>query len=164
MIRNRKRIKKTAIVLSVALAVILCSVTVFASGILGGLSSPADYEYHNAALGFSLTLPADWQGKYTVVENSNQISFKQTATYEKYGAGTLFYIERLDGQLTQEQIAAPGNRDIAMYANGYTYVMGTPTDVQYPIWADRDEEDIPIAAQYEEMFAGIEQIKASIAP
>lgn len=166
MIRNRKRIKKTAIVLSVALAVILCSVTVFASGILGGLASPADTQYRNAALGFTLTIPADWQGEYSVIEYPTQVSFLQTATYDKYGegSGALFYIERLDGQLTQEQIAAPGNRSIAMYANGYTYVFGTPTDVQYPIWADRDEEDIPIAAQYEEMFAGIEQIKASIAP
>ena len=166
MIRNRKKIKKTVVVVSIVLAVILFSATVYASGILGGLASPADTPYRNGALGFTLTLPADWQGKYTVIEYPTQVSFLQTATYNKYGEGSggLFYIERLDGQLTQEQIDFPGNRSIAMYANGYTYVLGTPTDVQYPIWAGRDAEDVAIAAQYEEMFAGIEQIKASIAP
>lgn len=166
MIRNRKKIKKTVVVVSIVLAVILFSATGYASGILGGLASPADYQYRNASLGFTLTIPADWENQYAVEENAQGVTFLQTATYDKYGegSGALFYIERLDGQLTQEQIADPGNRSIAMYANGYTYVLGTPTDVQYPIWVDRDEEDVAIAAQYEEMFADIEQIKASIAP
>ena len=33
--------------------------------------------------------------------------------------------------------------------------------MQYPIWVDRDEEDIEIAAEYERMFADIDFIANS---
>ena len=121
-------------------------------------------EYTNHALGFSLKLPTNWEGKYTVEDTGPMIAFQQSATNKKYGGGTLFYIERVSGQKTQEQISTPGNRKVVMYANGYTYVLGTPTDVQYPIWIDRDEEDITIADEYEDMFKDIEKIGQSIKP
>lgn len=49
-----------------------------------------------------------------------------------------------------------------LYSNDeYAYILEVPTDVQYPIWTDRDEEDVEIAAEYESMFAYIDFIADS---
>ena len=97
--------------------------------------------YWNDGLNFSLEIPLIWSGKFSVLEEENTVVFRQTATYEKYGAGTLFYIERVSGIHSQEEIVEPGNRTIVMQTAADTYVLGRPTDVQYPIWTDHDEED-----------------------
>ena len=76
----------------------------------------------------------------------------------------MFYIERLDQDKTQGEILSPGNREIIMNENGYVYVLGRPTDVQYPIWTDHDEEDFKIVAEYKEMLKDIEYIGNSIEP
>lgn len=118
--------------------------------------------YWNDRLNFSLEIPLSWSGKFSVLEEENTVVFRQTATDEKYGAGTLFYIERVSGIHSQEEIMEPGNRTIVMRTAADTYVLGRPTDVQYPIWTDHDEEDIAIAAEYETMALEIGAIAGSI--
>lgn len=122
--------------------------------------------YRNEDLNFSVDIPLRWSGKYEIIDNADFISFVQKSTYRKYGVGTgtLFYIERLEQDKTQEEILLPGNREIIMNENGYVYVLGRPTDVQYPIWTDHDEEDFKIASEYEEMLKDMEYIGDSIEP
>ena len=43
----------------------------------------------------------------------------------------------------------------------YAYIFEVPTDVQYPVWEGRDENDIEIAAEYEKMFKDVAQIAGS---
>lgn len=125
---------------------------------------PTGALYENADLAFSLEIPLGWNGKYMIENAGATVYFYQKDTHEKYGAGTLFYIERIPGNPSQDEISAPGSRKIILQTNEYTYVLGTPTDVQYPIWVDRDEADVQIAAAYEAMFRDIENIGNSIRP
>ena len=120
--------------------------------------------YWNDELNFSLEIPLDWIGRFRVSEEGNTVFFRHAATYEKYGEGTgmLFCIERVQGVRSQEEIEEPGNRTIVLQTAGDTYVLGRPTDVQYPIWTDRDEDDIAIAAEYEKMAQEIDVIGGSI--
>jgi len=43
----------------------------------------------------------------------------------------------------------------------YAYLIGRPTDVQVPIWAGNDKEDIVFADEYERMSNGITHIKST---
>ena len=108
---------------------------------------------------FSIKLPYSWENKYTVQSNSDVVNFLHKATYEKYGEGTglLFYIEKNTNGLDDN---IGGQVLIAEHA-GYKFVFGTPTDVQYPVWADRDKEDVAIAAEYEKMAKDMDFIENS---
>ena len=123
-----------------------------------------DYTYRSDALGFSLKIPRHWDAKRRIEQWENIVYFQHSQIHEIYdSAGLLFYIERIEGTLTQEEITDPGNRSIAMYANGYTYVFGMPTDVQYPIWSDGDAElNKKLAEEYLDLAKDLEKIKKSI--
>lgn len=122
--------------------------------------------YENRYLGFSLEIPSSWQEKYGIDENEKSVSVYHKGTREIYKhAGGLFYVERLEGTLTQEEIQQPGNRFMVLQSNGHTYVFGTPTDVQYPIWSDGDKElNKKLADDYVKLFDDLDKIKKSIRP
>ena len=119
--------------------------------------------YRNDDVNFTIEIPLNWYGKYIVESTSNNdtdiLSFKQKATYEKYGegSGVLFYIERnktgVDGNI--------GNQKLLFDDGKYNFIIGLPTDIQYPIWSGRDEEDMMIAAEYEDMAKDIDNIEKS---
>lgn len=119
--------------------------------------------YRNDEMNFQLELPLNWCGKYQVEAGENEVRFIHTDTRQKYeGAGTLFYVYKTDSSDAEAEVnAAIGNRKIIWQNSRDAYILGTPTDVQYPIWGDRDEEDVGIAKEYEEMIASIALIEKS---
>ncbi len=121
--------------------------------------------YENSDLNFKITLPLSWmdiaEPKFYAFDLGDSIQFVHRATYDKYKAGTLFYINRYLQILRDEEIGAVVPQQFLAYQGGCTYIMTTPSDVQYPIWTDRDEEDIPIAAEYEAMASDLDFIKNS---
>ncbi len=120
--------------------------------------------YSNYELDFSIPIPASWNGKYIIEETKDSVIFYQKSTFEKYGSGMLFYIERLEGDQMKEytpetdmfgrELLHPDVTD-----SNRIYVLGRPTDVQYPIWTDHDDEDVAIAQEYEMMAQDIGYIQ-----
>ena len=121
--------------------------------------------YHQVLGEYSIKIPDSWGGKYTVEtsENGDMLSFVQKATYDKYGegSGVLFRIEKVSAEAADELLnMLEGSR--LLYKNDeYAYIFEIPTDVQYPIWVDRDEEDVETAAEYEKMFADVYSVADS---
>ncbi len=116
--------------------------------------------YRNDDMNFKVALPLSWMGKYQIIENETFVYFVQSATYDKYGAGTLCTIDLTSPDAAEELVDIIGGKLLYSDADG-AYVYGTPTDVQYPIWPDHDEEDVTIASEYEEMFQQVDFIRNS---
>lgn len=123
-------------------------------------------KYKSENANFSLNLPLSWCGKYIVKEQNNQVIFLQKACYEKYGDGygMLFYIETVAGKATNEQIEGDaGNRSVILQTEQYTYILGKPTEVQFPLITDEKtgdtnlaEADRAMGAEYDKMAAAID--------
>ena len=145
------RVKKAWVAVFTLTLVVIC---------IGGASIAVRGEtrlYKNSVLGFSLKLPQSWDGRLATEDDSECVTFYHKLTREKYsGKGMIFYIERLSGRLTDEQVNESGGRTAALYANGYTYVFGMPTDLQYA------PEDKATAGEYKRMCRELEQICLSI--
>ncbi len=122
-----------------------------------------DYSgFYYIAMGeYSIKIPESWGGKYSVKTASNMDSFVQKATYDKYGSGVLFTIEKTSADNADEILNMLGGSRLLYKDDTYAYIFEVPTDVQYPIWADRDENDTEIAAEYEEMFKDVTKIADS---
>lgn len=123
-----------------------------------GQQVPDSIEYTSNALGFSITLPSSWQGKYRVYdciyEGANYVSFIHKGLYLDSNIGTLFTIKRVDGKLTPDEAKiGAGQRRLLISTNKYSYVLAYPSDVQY---TDEFEAD------YNKMSADIEEIGKSI--
>ena len=171
-IKNKKATGKLVSILSAAIALVIFSTTVFASGILSNLTTNThttdltdrDYVVEGE---YVLKLPVSWDGKYIVhiTENGSTVRFIQKATYDKYGenSGELFAIKKLETSEAYNTLYIFGGSEILYQTDAYAYVLTIPTDVQYPIWAGRDEDDIEIAEEYKKMFADITNIADSFA-
>lgn len=118
--------------------------------------------YQNNAMQIQFEIPLRWAGKYSIDESQadeNIIVFKHKATASKYnGAGTLFRVCRLTNAELQESLKIFGNQTVVWQSDAYGYVISRPTDVQYPVWSDRDKQDIIIAEEYEAMYPDIDFI------
>lgn len=115
---------------------------------------------------FSFKIPDSWSGKYCVlsdISKTNTVSFVQDAAYDKYGkgSGVLFTIEKTSADNADEILNMLGGSRLIYKDDTYAYIFEVPTDVQYPVWQGRDENDIEIAAEYEKMFKDVAQIASS---
>ncbi len=168
MIKSNRATSKIVSVLSAVIAAVIFAATVFASGVLADLTAESEtilYTAHD--LGISVEIPASWEGKY-VMETSYYdtdlaiLNVAQKATYEKYdGAGVLFRIEKCRAASAEEILNMLGGSRLLYSNDQYAYIFEIPTDVQYPIWVDRDKEDIAISEEYEEMFKEVGSIAES---
>ena len=117
--------------------------------------------YHIVMGEYTIKIPESWSGKYSVEMASDMVSFVQKAAYDKYGIGTLFRIEKTNAENADEILNMLGGSRLLYKDDVYAYIFEVPTDVQYPIWEGRDENDIEIAAEYEKMFKDVAQIAGS---
>lgn len=118
--------------------------------------SAASLTYTNKNLGFSLELPASWENKYSIDEIDNSVGFLHTESDLKTSAqGLLFAIIRYPGKMTNEQalIGGGGTRSLVFTTDNYSYVLITPTGVEY---SDETEDD------YLEMSADIAWILKTV--
>ncbi len=121
--------------------------------------------YENEAMNFKLEIPLSWQGKYIVDESAiddNYIAFKHKRIAEKHdGMGTLFSVIQLPDSEIDEYMNMVGNMTVWWRNQDYGYLIGRPTDVQVPIFADSDEEDIELAEEYEKMYRDVSYIEST---
>ena len=120
--------------------------------------------YKNETMNIQFELPMHWLGKYIADEttvNDSYIAFKHKGIAEKHdGMGTLFSVMKISDSEIQEHIGMVGGT-IVWQNQEYAYLIGRPTDVQVPIWAGNDKEDIVFADEYERMSNGITHIKST---
>ena len=117
--------------------------------------------YHIVMGEYTIKIPKSWSGKYSVEMANYMVSFVQKAAYDKYGIGTLFRIEKTNAENADEILNMLGGSRLLYKDDVYAYIFEVPTDVQYPVWEGRDENDIEIAAEYEKMFKDVAQIAGS---
>ncbi len=119
--------------------------------------------YTNEVMGFSLKLPEYWKSGYDTIQFHNQVVFYHKRIFEKYGKGSgmLFSITKLDRTQgdKMEELAEPG--ECLYWSKDVAYYWNIATDVQYPAWIDRDEEDKELAEQFENMLMDMEFVKNS---
>ncbi|MBQ9997502.1 MAG: hypothetical protein IJP19_00625 [Clostridia bacterium] len=121
--------------------------------------------YKNETMNFQLEIPVSWSEKYIVDETAvddNYVAFKHKGISEKHGGmGTLFYVMILPDSEIDEHMNMVGNMTVWWRNQDYGYLIGRPTDVQVPIFADSDEEDFELTRQYDEMYRDISQIEST---
>ena len=116
--------------------------------------------YKNEKMNVQFEIPVSWQGEYFVDESvEDYIVLKHTAIAEKYeGAGAICSVYKEPDETVDATLNMLGNQTVVWQNQDYAYIVGRPTDVQHPIWEDRDDEDSVLASEYEEMAEGIVHI------
>lgn len=94
--------------------------------------SPQKYIYND--LGFSITFPASWKGKYTLRKNEDGLNvyFYSANHPEEAGVGRLFTIVKKTPHIDESMMDSISGAQRYITANGITYVIGGPTDVAFP--------------------------------
>ena len=114
-------------------------------------------------LGFSFMLPATWEGKYGLVEwgtaESGNILLQiyHPATRAELGSeyvGTLFFLGKVMGEhyTADEPPMMSGHAIILAQANGYTYFLNFPGDIQWNMddpESETTKEFLEMQNQYE---------------
>ena len=118
--------------------------------------------YENNELGFRIKLPEVWKSRYRIMKFDNQVAFVHREIFEKYGKGhgKLFEITKIFPPHKEETNDAE-IKDQIYWSKDFAFVWSVASDVQYPVWNDRDEEDIRLAEDFEDMLIDLEFIKQS---
>ena len=120
--------------------------------------------YKNETINIQFELPMHWLGKYIADEttvNDSYIAFKHKGIAEKHdGMGTLFSVMKIPDSEIEKHIGMVGGT-IVWQNQEYAFLIGRPTDVQVPIWAGSDKEDIVFADEYERMSKGITHVEST---
>lgn len=149
--------KKTFISVFLLLLLMLCACTKASTDLQ---CDDASLHYENEDWGFAISLPEVWKGKYLAVNINSGVSFHHKKTYERYGGGMLFYIERLDGKLSKEDAEnTPWPSHFLISSDDYTYVMNMASDMQSANFFGGNARYVK---EYNEMAEGIDEIKESI--
>ena len=121
--------------------------------------------YKNETMNIQFEIPMYWLGKYFADETSEDdgyIVLKHTAIANKYdGSGAICSVYREPDETVDETMNMLGNQTIVWQNQEYAYIVGRPTDVQYPIWDGSDKEDSIFADEYEKMSNGITHIEST---
>lgn len=113
---------------------------------------------------YSIQIPRWWNyGKYKSFWNEDGTTryFVQKSSYDKYGAGILFSIKKVDLSFADELLNMLAGSKLLYKNNEFAYLFIVPTDVQKPIWDGADDEDTEIVKEYDKMYADVEHIADS---
>ncbi len=119
--------------------------------------------YTNDSLGFIIKVPEKWKSKYEIIQFDNQVAFFHKDIFLKYGkgSGNLFRITKVK-QPSEKTLKESGAPYEYLYSGEkYAIVWSVASDVQYPNWQDRDEEDAELAKDFEDMIKDLNFIKGS---
>ena len=119
--------------------------------------------YTNDVMGFTIKVPELWKTKYEIIQFDNQVAFYHKDIFLKYGkgSGNLFKITKIKqpSEKILEEAGAP--YEYLYSGEEYAYVWSVASDVQYPTWQGRDEEDTRLATDFEDMMMDLNFIKSS---
>ncbi len=111
-------------------------------------------DFTSSKIGFSITLPISWQGKYIVREYEDYATFIYKDSEKVGDIGNLFSIQRFNGKLTPEEAKqGAGYRYLLASNDKYSYVLSNPSGVEY---TEKTE------AEYNKLSADIEAIGKTI--
>ncbi len=160
--KNSKTAKLIALVLFALIIVSIIGVSVY---IAVDKSKDDTILYKNEAMNFQIEIPTSWYGMYIADEtqvDDNYIAFKHKRIAEKHnGMGTLLYVMMLPDSEIDEYLNMVGNQTVMWRNQEYGYILGRPTDVQVPIFADSDEEDVMLAEEYQKLYKDISIIEST---
>lgn len=95
--------------------------------------SSASQKYVSNNLGFSITFPASWKNKYSVIEDNNGLAvYFKPVSHPVAGAGLLFRIVKKTPNLDEGMLDTINGAKRYFTAKGTTFVIGGPTDVNFP--------------------------------
>lgn len=95
--------------------------------------SSASQKYVSNNLGFSITFPASWKNKYSVVEDNNGLTvYFKPVSHPVAGAGLLFRIVKKTPNLDEGMLDIINGAKRYFTAKGITFVIGSSTDVNFP--------------------------------
>lgn len=121
--------------------------------------------YKNEKMNMQFEIPMHWLGEYIADEttvNDNYIAFKHKRIAEKHdGMGTLFSVVKLPDSEIDEYVNMVGNMTVVWRNQDYGHLIARPTDVQVPIFAGNDEEDIKLAEEYQKMYKDVSYIEST---
>ena len=119
--------------------------------------------YKNETMNIQFEIPMYWLGKYIADETSEDdgyVVLKHSAIAKKYeGTGAICSVYREPDETLESTLNMLGNQTVVWQNQDYAYIVGRPTDVQHPIWADKDKEDINFVDEYERMTREITYIE-----
>lgn len=121
--------------------------------------------YKNEKMNIQFEIPNSWYDKYIVDETNADdgcISVKHKRISQKYdGMGIFFSIMRIGDSEIDELVNMVGNMTVMWRNSEYGYVLSRPTDVQVPVFADNDEEDVLLSEDYAGMYRDVSQIEST---
>ena len=121
--------------------------------------------YKNETMNIQFEIPMYWLGKYIADETSEDdgyVVLKHSEIAKKYeGAGAICSIYREPDETLEATLNMLGNQTVVWQNQDYAYIVGRPTDVQYPTVASNDKEDVVFADEYERMSKGITLIEST---
>ena len=121
--------------------------------------------YVNQRLGFSAELPLDWIGQVEIKEEyglhhqngGNCITFYHKPTHDNGEGGILFFIDCYPGEWSEDNPPViAGHSVVVAQTEDYTYLLRTPSDVEY------SESDSALAESYQVLAAQQDFIIAHI--
>ncbi len=121
-------------------------------------TQPGTWEGENilfeSDFGWSLELPACWEGRYEVITTADSETFCVSACADQNYSGTLFTVSLMDSETADETEEIIPVARLAEREDGLCYLAVFPSDVPYDLEADS-------AAQYEEMHGDVESVLAT---